>query len=181
MARAKRKGAKSEEPDGPTSVTTLSASMSRSNSPHQSQTQESSSQLRDETCPACVLGETESLNSFEKERWVRCDACRTWYHWRCVGQGEDIDSIDKWCADISRLPFPTLNNAGLGFARSASTKNRLAPSHAKLPHANPLARGPSAIMPILTLGLVSTLHDGLKYWRKKRQKGIHSGVCMGVT
>ncbi|KAF9452791.1 jumonji superfamily protein [Macrolepiota fuliginosa MF-IS2] len=70
--------------------------MSRSISPDTHRPQESPSQLRDETCPACVPGESNALNSFEKERWVRCDACKTWYHWRCVGQGDDIDGIDKW-------------------------------------------------------------------------------------
>ncbi|XP_006458328.1 hypothetical protein AGABI2DRAFT_183418 [Agaricus bisporus var. bisporus H97] len=67
--------------------------MSRSNTPERSN---STSQLRDESCPACVEGQTHVLNALEKERWIRCDACKTWYHWRCVGQGEDIDSIDKW-------------------------------------------------------------------------------------
>lgn len=107
MARAKRKGTKKEESNEPTPASAPPSSMSRSNTPEQ----HSSSQLRDETCPACVDGQANSLNSFEKERWVRCDACKTWYHWRCVGQGDDIDSIDKWYAS-SAFPFMTLINMG---------------------------------------------------------------------
>ena len=31
----------------------------------------------------------------EKESWVRCDACKTWFHWRCAGEG-DLDAVGKW-------------------------------------------------------------------------------------
>ncbi|KAI0822678.1 Clavaminate synthase-like protein [Trametes gibbosa] len=55
----------------------------------------------DDKCPACkdnpidgaVLGEQLAA---DKEKWVRCDACKTWFHWRCVGQGGDLDAVDKW-------------------------------------------------------------------------------------
>jgi F-box/leucine-rich repeat protein 10/11 len=47
------------------------------------------------------------LNALEKERWIRCDACKTWYHWRCVGHGDDIESIDKWCAALVVPPSLT--------------------------------------------------------------------------
>ncbi|KAI0693879.1 Clavaminate synthase-like protein [Cytidiella melzeri] len=47
-------------------------------------------------CPACKEGEeTEGWNEEDKESWVRCDACKKWFHWRCAGQGE-LDVIDKW-------------------------------------------------------------------------------------
>lgn len=104
MARAKRQGAKNEETHEPSQTSPIPSSMSRSNTPERSN---STSQLRDESCPACVEGQTHVLNALEKERWIRCDACKTWYHWRCVGQGEDIDSIDKWCACSSCAPSNT--------------------------------------------------------------------------
>ncbi len=50
----------------------------------------------DEKCPACE-GADHQVDKVDQENWVRCDACRTWFHWRCVGEG-DLEAIDKWCA-----------------------------------------------------------------------------------
>ncbi|KAF9807681.1 hypothetical protein IEO21_08118 [Rhodonia placenta] len=51
----------------------------------------------EDTCPACKTGETtQEWNAADKENWVRCDACKTWYHWRCAGDGGDLDAVDKW-------------------------------------------------------------------------------------
>lgn len=51
-------------------------------------------------CPACKEGEeTEGWNETDKESWVRCDACKKWFHWRCAGEGE-LEVIDKWYAYI---------------------------------------------------------------------------------
>ncbi|KAF8185034.1 hypothetical protein K438DRAFT_1837300 [Mycena galopus ATCC 62051] len=68
-----------------------------------------------EACPGCTTESSASFNQFEKESWIRCDVCKTWYHWRCASTeppsfvSEDdkkeytIDKIDKWyckpCAD----------------------------------------------------------------------------------
>ncbi|KAJ7734938.1 jumonji superfamily protein [Mycena maculata] len=63
-----------------------------------------------ETCPNCTTESSASFNQFEKENWIQCNinACKTWYHWRCVSAeppsflSEDekkdytIDKIDKW-------------------------------------------------------------------------------------
>ncbi|KAI0798128.1 JmjC domain-containing histone demethylation protein 1 [Abortiporus biennis] len=52
----------------------------------------------DDTCPACVdkVADQESKPT-EPESWVRCDACKVWFHWRCAGNPEmDLDTIDKW-------------------------------------------------------------------------------------
>ena len=47
-------------------------------------------------CPACKGGDTQDdWNQEDKESWVRCDACKTWFHWRCVGEG-DLEAIGKW-------------------------------------------------------------------------------------
>ncbi|KAJ7684794.1 jumonji superfamily protein [Mycena polygramma] len=38
-----------------------------------------------ETCPGCTTESSASFNQFEKkENWIRCDVCKTWYHWRCA-------------------------------------------------------------------------------------------------
>jgi F-box/leucine-rich repeat protein 10/11 len=61
-----------------------------------------------EACPGCTTESSASFNQFEKESWIRCDVCKTWYHWRCASTeppsflSEDdkkdynIDKIDKW-------------------------------------------------------------------------------------
>jgi len=138
MARAKRtknEGAASDP------------AMSRSVSPEQ-HSQQDSQQGSSELCPACVHDQSSDLNFFEKERWVRCDACKVWYHWRCVGKGEDIDSIDKWCAALPFMVPGTANNIlhVLGIVRNALTQNRPASSLGKHPLENPTASGHNAIM-----------------------------------
>lgn len=53
------------------------------------------SHTADDTCPACNIDESP-LNAAEKESWVRCDTCKTWYHWVCAGNGGDLEVVDKW-------------------------------------------------------------------------------------
>ncbi|KAH9946403.1 Clavaminate synthase-like protein [Epithele typhae] len=57
---------------------------------------EEAEEAQEERCPACpeaVAGaQVEDAN---KEKWVRCDACKTWFHWRCAGDG-DLDAVDMW-------------------------------------------------------------------------------------
>ena len=51
----------------------------------------------EDTCPACPTESQETSTILtDKESWIRCDACKTWFHWRCVGAGEDLSTIDKW-------------------------------------------------------------------------------------
>lgn len=47
----------------------------------------------EEKCPACKDGTDEN-----KETWICCDACKTWFHVACVDnlKGVDFDQIDKW-------------------------------------------------------------------------------------
>ena len=52
----------------------------------------------EDKCPACKEGETlKDWNDEDKESWVRCDACKKWFHWRCAGDG-DLEAIGKWYA-----------------------------------------------------------------------------------
>ncbi|KAI0075787.1 Clavaminate synthase-like protein [Panus rudis PR-1116 ss-1] len=46
-------------------------------------------------CPACPDMLKLEDDVVDKESWVRCDACKTWFHWRCAGKG-DLEAIDKW-------------------------------------------------------------------------------------
>ncbi|KAF7971632.1 hypothetical protein HWV62_24129 [Athelia sp. TMB] len=50
---------------------------------------------KEDKCPACNANESP-LKAAEKESWVRCDFCKTWYHWACAGNGGDLEAVDKW-------------------------------------------------------------------------------------
>lgn len=57
---------------------------------------EPSAATAEERCPACTEGVAPPE---EKENWVRCDACKVWFHWRCVSvDGQELSQIDKWYA-----------------------------------------------------------------------------------
>jgi len=47
----------------------------------------------EDSCPSCREGVQG-----EKHNWIRCDACKTWFHWACAGNGGDLELINKWCA-----------------------------------------------------------------------------------
>ncbi|KAJ7070349.1 jumonji superfamily protein [Mycena belliarum] len=99
MARAKRRSNRSTaQAPGASPVS------SRASTPEQ---QPAVSHAAD-SCPGCTTESSASFNQFEKENWIRCDVCKTWYHWRCASTeppsflSEDekkdytIDRIDKW-------------------------------------------------------------------------------------
>ncbi|KAH8110283.1 Clavaminate synthase-like protein [Phellopilus nigrolimitatus] len=48
-----------------------------------------------ERCPQCK-DDADDGAAAVKEDWVRCDACKVWFHWRCVGDGGDLEVLDKW-------------------------------------------------------------------------------------
>lgn len=60
--------------------------------------------LSDQSCPGCTQETSRKFNTFEKENWIMCDICKTWYHSRCAKlDGEyELDRIDKWCASVLR-------------------------------------------------------------------------------
>ncbi|KAI0316779.1 JmjC domain-containing histone demethylation protein 1 [Amylostereum chailletii] len=63
---------------------------------------------QDDKCPACyATGETSSTIAADKESWIRCDACKMWFHWRCVESGEDLAAIDKWFCSSCRSADPS--------------------------------------------------------------------------
>ncbi|KAF8623960.1 hypothetical protein AX15_006118 [Amanita polypyramis BW_CC] len=91
MARNRRRVARANTQK----PTTHSVSPTRSNTPIQADDTVAEN-VNAETCPACTDLSKETLNASDKESWIRCDACKTWYHWRCVGNDNDVESIDKW-------------------------------------------------------------------------------------
>ena len=94
MARTRRRAAANGPHEEPTNEET-----SAETSPPNSQSAADAGPKRNEEdrCPACKDGTQEGWNDEDKESWVRCDACRVWFHWRCVGDG-DLEAIGKWCA-----------------------------------------------------------------------------------
>lgn len=50
----------------------------------------------EDACPACKDHPSDLQSTVPKESWIRCDACKSWYHWVCAGNGADVDTIDKW-------------------------------------------------------------------------------------
>lgn len=62
------------------------------------------SQNNKETCPACIQDSAETQTTFAKENWILCDSCKSWYHWRCAGNGGDVGVVDKWSVQ-SVVPF----------------------------------------------------------------------------
>lgn len=54
-----------------------------------------------EKCPSCKDDDDSGSASTSKENWVRCDACKKWFHWRCIASDVDLESIDKWQVDTA--------------------------------------------------------------------------------
>lgn len=90
MARARRRSGRSNVPKTPEPA---GADDSSGTPPGQ---EAAPNEQENDKCPACKNGESEAWAAVDKENWVRCDACKTWYHWRCAGDGGDLDAVDKW-------------------------------------------------------------------------------------
>ncbi|KAI0371831.1 Clavaminate synthase-like protein [Pilatotrama ljubarskyi] len=86
----------------------------------------------DDKCPACkdtpVKSEGEGEQAVaDKEKWVRCDACKTWFHWRCVGEGGDLDAVGKWfcrpCLDADPARVITMKPPARKSARKKTQRD----------------------------------------------------------
>lgn len=98
MAPSKRRGARTNQQPQQNSKNSPHESGSRSNSPDNSAVAEPAVQPGDDdSCPGCTPTSRELMKGSKKESWIGCDNCKTWYHWRCVGNGEDVGNISKWC------------------------------------------------------------------------------------
>ncbi|KAH9955595.1 jumonji protein [Russula dissimulans] len=51
---------------------------------------------QDDLCPSCSVSFARDIKEEDSESWIRCDFCKTWYHWRCVGEHVQLETIDKW-------------------------------------------------------------------------------------
>lgn len=67
--------------------------------PEPTQAESAPTKTDEDMCPSCREGVQG-----EKSSWIRCDACKIWFHWACVGDGSDLESINKWCTlDVNSL------------------------------------------------------------------------------
>ncbi|EAU88440.2 JmjC domain-containing histone demethylation protein 1 [Coprinopsis cinerea okayama7 len=60
------------------------------------QTQEEGTKTPSETCPLCPDEKQERRRSSRREDWIQCEACNTWFHWKCTGDKTDLATIAKW-------------------------------------------------------------------------------------
>jgi hypothetical protein len=102
MARRSRRSVRpnTQKSPEPSNVSTPS-----SHSPSKLDTTEAAfSHAEEEVCPACKGNTEQELDNVNKENWVRCDACKTWFHWRCAGDNGDLEVIDKWSVLYTSVP-----------------------------------------------------------------------------
>ena len=99
MARSRRRTGRTQKTPDPTGATDDDSQMQGVQDG-----EVNGEQTQDDKCPACKDQELdEALVGADKEQWVRCDACKIWFHWRCAGEG-DLDAVDKWYVSFP-LPF----------------------------------------------------------------------------
>ena len=112
MARSRRRPGRAQKTPDP-----IGATDDDSQAQAVQEGEQKGQQKQDDTCPACKTDSTETPLVVDKEQWVRCDACKTWFHWRCAGQG-DLDAVDKWCvaSPPSRPPLGTQMKPGVDCA-----------------------------------------------------------------
>ncbi|KAI5117638.1 hypothetical protein M0805_008445 [Coniferiporia weirii] len=90
-----------------------------------------------ERCPQCKDDDDDESVPV-KEDWVRCDACKVWFHWRCVGEGGDLETIDKWFCKPCQATDPRRTITFKPPARKSSRK-RPARDYASLHNGIPAA------------------------------------------
>ncbi len=91
MARSRRRSGRIQKTPEPTGATD-----DDSQTQPAQEGEEKGQRKQVDVCPACKDDSDQTPPSADKEQWVRCDACKIWFHWRCAGQG-DLEAVDKWC------------------------------------------------------------------------------------
>ncbi|KAI0807049.1 jumonji protein [Fomes fomentarius] len=130
MAPSRRRTGRSKKTPDPAGVTDDDSHSQGQAQPVQDPEEAGKTQTQDDKCPACKEGQPEDPPAVaEKEQWVRCDACKTWFHWRCVGQGGDLDAVDKWfcrpCLDANPARVVTMKPPARKSARKKTQRDYL--------------------------------------------------------
>lgn len=79
--------------------------------------------IEEDKCPECKDQQDSNVAPSAKENWIRCDACKTWYHWVCAGDGGDLDAIDKW--QVCRVQHQCGTDIINGMVVGAGTASRV--------------------------------------------------------
>ncbi|KAL0947243.1 hypothetical protein HGRIS_013364 [Hohenbuehelia grisea] len=119
MAKARRRSTRNTGAKSPSPV----ASRANSSAPppdDEAPPQERNAEV--DNCPACEGEPKPPSLPTEKENWIRCDACKAWYHWRCAGNGGDVEAIDKWFCTPCIEADPTRTITLKAPARKSSRK-----------------------------------------------------------
>ena len=102
----------------------------------------------EDTCPACKDLAADVQSTVSKESWIRCDACKSWYHWVCAGNGTDVDTIDKWQVWAeATIIYITCVTHNIGTANHAPSRSLLGRSHSSRLHVNRHANVPNPTTP----------------------------------
>ncbi|KEP53580.1 JmjC domain histone demethylation protein [Rhizoctonia solani 123E] len=103
---------------------------SRLNSATKPESKRENSEETWDRCAACKPDAGRSAPSKAKTVWAECEKCGTWFHWDCVGEGGDINLVDKWYCKTCLAAFPELEITLLPPTRKSSRKR------ARLDYAN---------------------------------------------
>lgn len=50
-----------------------------------------------DSCPACADSAQDRQQIVNGDTWIRCDACKKWFHWVCVASpNQDHESVGRW-------------------------------------------------------------------------------------
>jgi hypothetical protein len=50
-----------------------------------------------EVCPACNTNNAQVGEDDKPDVWIRCDTCKSWFHWACVAdEGQDHELVANW-------------------------------------------------------------------------------------
>ena len=101
---------------------------------------------QEDLCPSCSVSLTrDQVKNEDSESWVRCDFCKTWYHWRCVGENGQLETIDKWFVPLLSIchALDSLHNPGSAVPVEPPIVNESSPSSRQC--GNHHATDPSAI------------------------------------
>lgn len=139
-------------------------------------------------CPACPDQEKADEAATNKEDWIRCDACKTWYHWRCVGNGQELEAIDKWYVFQPTVSYPRslgkyVCECLVGSATHACLQTPSESSLTNRPLASHHERSLSMTTPISTPSeaplhaSAPTRPNGWMPWRSVLQLATHIRVC----
>lgn len=86
---------------------------------------------QEDLCPSCNVSlSRDQAKNEDSESWVRCDFCKTWYHWRCVGENGQLETIDKWSVSLRFIchALDSLHNPGSVVPVEPPIVNELSPS-----------------------------------------------------